>query len=304
VIVGASASVFKASPERTAMLLNFLERLPLPELFLACLVCGAVVLIIVLAGARLTLRACGISATQPLFVRDALISALSAMFAIMVAFAAAGIWNDAVQARAAVQREANAIENIVALSSSYPLELREEVHSKMLRYARRVLDSDWPAMQRRTDLNENLYDRSNSPLVALMTRLSNDAASRTPRLPLSDALVGQIVDLRSARLQREMIARGGVSPAQWLAMLLIATGALTVIALAHNSEFGMRTTAASIYVIAVSSALFVILAHDRPFVGNLGVKPTPIEQAIARIERSYANQSAGSAPDADAVQTH
>jgi hypothetical protein len=194
-------------------LLNFLELLPLPELFIACLVCGALVLVIVLVGVWLALRAGGTGRTHVLFLRDSLISGLSTIFALMVAFSAAGIWSDAIQARGAVQREANAIENIVALSSSFPDALREEVHVEILRYAQRVLDSDWPAMRRRASINEALYDRSNSPLVALVTRISSETGS-AQRLPLADTVIGQIVDLRSARLQREMIARGGVSGAQ------------------------------------------------------------------------------------------
>jgi hypothetical protein len=47
-------------------------------------------------------------------------------------------------------------------------------------------------------------------------------------------LLGQIVELRGARLHREMIARSGVSPAVWVALLIPPIAALTVIALAYN----------------------------------------------------------------------
>jgi hypothetical protein len=266
------------------ILLNFLELLPLPQLFFMTLVCGVGVGAVVLIAVRLTVRLMGVASTRPLLIRDALISSLSAMFALMVAFSAAGIWSDAIQARSAVQREANAIENIVALSSNFPDGLRAEVHTEILRYARRAVQSDWPAMRRRADVNETLYDRSNSPLVALIASISQEVGGGRA-LPLSDALIGQIVDLRSARLQREMIARGGVSPAQWIAMIIIAMGAMTMIAIAHNDNFGLQLITLSVYAFGVSAAFFVILAHDRPFVGYLGVRPIPIEQAIERIER-------------------
>jgi hypothetical protein len=104
-------------------------------------------------------------------------------------------------------------------------------------------------------------------------------------------LIAQIVDLRSARLQREMLARGGVSPAQWLAMIVIAMGAMTTIAIAHNHAFGLQLVTLGIYVLGVSAAFSVILAHDRPFVGHLGVRPIPIEQAIERIERVFTTRA-------------
>jgi hypothetical protein len=97
--------------------------------------------------------------------------------------------------------------------------------------------------------------------------------------------------LRAARLQREMIARGGVSTAQWLAMILIALGAMTMIAIAHNHEGGLQITTLGVYGVGVSAAFFVLLAHDRPFGGYLAVEPIPIEQAIERIERYFMDRS-------------
>ncbi len=273
-----------------AILLDLLESLPIARLFLVTIIGGVAAGALVLVTVRVTVRVLGIAPTQPLPIRDALISSLSAMFALMVAFSAAGIWSDAVQARAAVQREANSIETVFAIAWSFPDEFREQVHNEILRYARRVVQSDWPAMRRRVGGNETLFDRSNSPLVALITRTSEESSSGRSH-PLSGALIDQVAGLRAARLQREMIARSGVSQAQWLAMITIALGAMTMIAVAHNHESGLRITTLAVYAVGVSSAFFVLLAHDRPFVGYLAVQPIPIEQAIERIEWSFMDRS-------------
>jgi hypothetical protein len=246
------------------ILLDFLESLPLHQLFLVTIISGFAASALVLITVRVTVHLLCIRPSQPLHIRDALISSLSAMFALMVAFSAAGIWSDAIQARGAVQREANSIENIFAIAWSFPEGFRNDVHDQMLRNARRTVQRDWPAMRRRAGLNEALFDRSNSPLVALITRTSEENTN-----PLSKALIEQIVDLRAARLQREMIARGGVSTAQWLAMILIALGAMTMIAIAHNHEGGLQITSLGVYGVGVSAAFFVLLAHDRPFGGYL-----------------------------------
>jgi hypothetical protein len=202
----------------------------------------------------------------------------------MVAFSAAGIWNDAIQARAAVQWEANAYENIVALASNLPDALREEVRKEILAAGQRVVGNDWPAMKRRVGPNEVLLERSNSPIVRLMVRISHDANGAAN--PATNLLLEQLVDLRSARLQREMIARGGVSPAQWLALFILPVVALVLIVLAYHNDLGWQLTAGGAYIAAVCAAMFVILAHDRPFVGYLGVKPTPIELAMQRLQRT------------------
>jgi Protein of unknown function (DUF4239) len=265
--------------------LEFFEPLPLSELFFATLACVAMVGAAALLIVRIAVPLIGLDPRQPILVRDAVISSLSGMFALMVAFSASGIWNDALQARAAVQREANAIENVTALTSHYPAELREEVHSAMLSYGRRVIESDWPAMQHRAEVNEALYLRGNGPIVHLIDQIAA-ARNGSATLPYSDLLVSQLMDLRSARLQREVIARGGVSRAQWVALVAIAVAAMLVIAVAHNHAFGLQTAAMGAYVFGVSAALFVVLAHDRPFVGHAAIQPLPIQQAIDRMEQS------------------
>ncbi len=266
------------------LILDLLETLTPPQLFVATLVVGLLVGAAVLVALRLTLRRFRIGTTQ-FTVRDGLITGLSNIFALMVAFSASGIWNDAIQARAAVQREANALENIVALASALPDALRDEVRSEILVIGQRVVENDWPAMKRRVDTNQALLPRVNSPVVALITRLSQSAASA----PTTGLLLEQLIELRSARLQREMIARGGVSPAQWSALLIVPVIALGLIVLAYHDDLSWQLLAGGVYVVAVCVALFVVLAHDRPFIGSLGVKPTPIEQAMKRLRDAPTN---------------
>jgi hypothetical protein len=58
-----------------------------------------------------------------------------------------------------------------------------------------------------------------------------------------------------------------------------------------SHAFGLQLVTLGLYVLGVSAALSVILAHDRPFDGQLGVRPIPIEQAIERIERVLMNRA-------------
>ena len=123
---------FKHNPlvARTHDLPGLVRSLPLSQLFLVTTICGVAAGALVLVAVRVTVHVLGIAPTQSLPIRDALIGSLSAMFALMVAFSAAGIWSDAVQARAAVQREANSIENIIAIAWSFPNEFRDQVHNE------------------------------------------------------------------------------------------------------------------------------------------------------------------------------
>jgi hypothetical protein len=197
----------------------------------------------------------------------------------MVAFSAAGIWTEHIRAREAVQREANALESIVASSSAFAGELHEKIRNQILLIGHYTVENDWPAMQRRVGPNDPLLDNvSLSPVVALISEISREIGDSGG--PAAGRLLDQLTELRNTRVALEMIARNGVSPAQWLALITIPLVALVLIILAYNHDLGWQITAGSMYIVGVSAALFVVLAHDRPFVGFLGIKPIPIEQAI------------------------
>ena len=258
-------------------LLDFLQNLSLTTMFIATLAIGLALCWTVLALVRLGIRSSGVDPTTPLPIRDTLIDAVSAIFALMMAFSAAGIWNDTSQASTAVQRESNALENVLALARSLPADLAEKMREAVNSYAREVVNRDWPAMASKIAIDDPAYEASDRILVDLMNTLSVEH-SRIASLPTLAPLLGQIVEARSARLARITLASAGVSPAQWLAMILIALGALFIVGLCHNHYFGIQVLAMSLYTFVGTAAFFVILAHDRPFVGAISVSPAPIVQ--------------------------
>jgi hypothetical protein len=262
------------------LLLDQLQRLSPALSFCALLVCGILVGLATLVLVRIAVRALG-GKDQILPVRDPLITGLIGLFALMVAFSAAGIWDDAIQARAAVQREANALENVIALGSGLPEELARQVQSEAMQIGRRSIERDWPAMRRRVGPNEDLLERLNqSPVVNLMIRISRDAKNISPTL--ATPLLEQLADLRSARVQRETIARGGISGVLWLALTLLPVVALIFIYLAYNHDLGWQLTSGGLYIFGVCLALYVVVAHDRPFYGYHGIQPTPIKRVLER----------------------
>jgi hypothetical protein len=255
-------------------LLDFLQNLSLMVMFLATLVIGFILCWIVLVLTRLVSRKAGFDSKTPLPMAPIMIGAVSTIFALMMAFSAAGIWNDALHANSAVQREANALENVLALAASLPADLRGEVTKNVDLYGRRVVGIDWPAMARKVAVSDPIYSAADDILTDLINLLSREHG-RIVSLPTIAPLLDQIAQARSARLTRITLANGGVSVAQWLAMLLIALAALTVVAICHNHHFGIQATAMHLYTLAAAAAFFVILAHDRPFVGIISVSPAP-----------------------------
>src|SRR5262245_65116097 len=95
-------------------LLDFLQNLPLPSLFAATVFLALLLCWLILALVWLGVRMAGSESAKSLPIQD-MVMVTSLMFALMLSFAAAGIWNDWVQARGAVQREAVAVGYVVAV---------------------------------------------------------------------------------------------------------------------------------------------------------------------------------------------
>ena len=226
---------------------------------------------------RFAIPRLGYRLSEPLPIRDSVINACGGLFALIVAFSAAGIWNDAVSARTAVQREADAVETALTLAAVLPEETRPELTNGLQAYLRDVIAIDWPAMAKSTPLTNAVFDQSEKHLLGaihLVSRL-NTAATYSP-------LLNQLLEIRHARLARLTASVAGVTWAQWCAMWLISTTTLLAIIICNSHAFRMQIVAAHLYVLVASAAYFVILAHDRPFVGRISIQPTAFQSLITR----------------------
>jgi hypothetical protein len=138
-----------------------------------------------------------------------------------------------------------------------------------------------PTRQRIADTDDPLYAVSDRILVSLISELSRDVA--TPgSSPISAMLLPQIFEARSARLARLRMANSGLSGVQWFALIALIVSALVVVALVYNNDAGIQVLAMNLCSVAAAVAFFVILAHDRPFVGAISVSPGPLLKLAAK----------------------
>src|SRR5262249_52863069 len=95
-------------------------------------------------------------------------------------------------------------------------------------------------------------------------------------------LMPQIFEARSARLARLTMSHSAVSGAQWFGLVALILSTLLVVALIYNYHAGTQMLAINLFSVASAVAFFVILAHDRPFVGVISVSPKPLLQLAAK----------------------
>ncbi|MBN9082887.1 MAG: hypothetical protein J0I16_15390 [Rhizobiales bacterium] len=75
------------------------HQLPLTVMFFVVLAISIIICGILIALVRFLIPRLGYDIGEPLPIRDSLINACGGLFALIVAFSAAGIWNDALSAR-------------------------------------------------------------------------------------------------------------------------------------------------------------------------------------------------------------
>lgn len=251
------------------------HQLPLWAMFFVIVAMSLAICWAIIGTVRWAIPRLGYSLNEPLPIRDSLINTCGAMFALIVAFSAAGIWNDAVTARNAVQREADAVENAMLLTLSLPGETQQQVQDHLRKYVQQVLDIDWPAMRASAVLDAPVFDESEKSLLAVIELLSRQhEVLRT--ISTYESLLQQMLGVRQARLTRLAASNAGVTWAQWFGMWVISSVTLAFVAICNSHAFRMQIVATHLYVFAVSAAYFVILAHDRPFVGQIAVQPTAL----------------------------
>jgi len=279
--------------------LDFLQSLPLPIL---CAVTVALSLLagwLILGGVRVTLRLRGWDPAKPINVPE-LATITSVLFALLLSFSAAGVWSDWQQAQNAVRREALALENVLGLANGLPVERGEKLKERVVSYAKAAAKYEWPAMAHRADMDDPVFKALDAVLAGLTIELSSEIAQGDAS-PITPMLLPQIFEARSARLSRLNLARSSISEAQWFALVALMVSVQVSIALIYNYHPRLQFLAVNVVSLAAAAAFYVLLAHDRPFIGAITVSPKPLLQLEEEAHRGSEIPSAAGASVAPAA---
>jgi uncharacterized MnhB-related membrane protein len=86
-----------------------------------------------------------------------------------------------------------------------------------------------------------------------------------------------------ARRQRIIISQSHVNLLKWLCLFLQAVCALVAIALVHSDNRLASIIALGIFATGVAASMLLILAHDRPFTGEISIRPDALLQVMPEI---------------------
>lgn len=214
-------------------------------------------------------------------VSAGLLSPIGVIFGLLVAFVAAQVWGDVDRANVAVNREASALRAVVLLAKAFPGEPEIRLRNLVTQHIRDARDSEWPAMaQHRATLAMVPAPLSNALAVAIALP-ANGAGQMAAQREIIASLEGAL----DARRQRILVSRSSVNWVKWTALALQAICTLVTIALVHADNRAAARIALGLFSTAIAVCIVLIAAHDRPFTGQLGVRPAVLLQALPDSER-------------------
>lgn len=201
---------------------------------------------------------------------------LGIIFGLFVAFVASQVWSNNDRAREAVNREASALSSVVYLAASFPGESEARLRALTQHHIQQTVTVEWPMMAKRSG-SFSVTPVSLAEELQLVMSLSPQSPGQvTAQREILAALENAI----DARRQRIIASRSSVNWVKWTAVLLQAGITLIAIAMVHCDNRRTAAIAMAIFSTGIAASILLIASHDRPFHGELSVKPDLLQQIM------------------------
>ncbi len=251
----------------------------LPVLWMALLVFGLTYLVTATIYAVITVFAVGERARSFKAISPGLLPPLGIIFGLFVVFTAAQVWTDNEKAKAEIDREASALRSVVIFATSFPRESEIQLRELIRRYIADAATQEWAMMAHRTATLRAIPAVLAEALKATLALSPSSEGQKIAQREIATALETAL----DARRQRIIISQSQVNLLKWLCLFMQAVCALVAIAMVHSDNRLASIMAMAIFATGVAAATLVILAHDRPFTGEISITPDPLLQVMPEI---------------------
>jgi hypothetical protein len=208
-----------------------------------------------------------------------LIAVVGTIYAVMLALVVIAVWEQFESARGIAEREANAVADLYRGAGGFAEADQMRLRDGLQAYARAVADDEWPVLAR---------GRASAPAWEALDALWRDYLALDPQTEreavLYNEALDQLVELSNARRERLLASRTTIPGVLWVA--LIGGGAITI---GFSYFFGIGDERAhTLMTLALAGViglgLYVIVAMDLPFTGNVAISPEAFRQTLDIIE--------------------
>jgi hypothetical protein len=203
-----------------------------------------------------------------------LLAPLGIIFGLMVVFIVAEVWSNIDRAKMAVDREASAIRTVVLLATSFPGEPEAQIRNLVRRHIDEAVFAEWPTMAKRS-----ASLRVAPPALAEALQLALSLAPKSEgQIAAQREIVTGLENAMDARRQRIILSLSVVNWVKWTCLFVQAGSTLIAIAIVHSDNRAAAAVAMVIFATGAAVSVLLIASHDRPFSGEISVKPDVLLQ--------------------------
>jgi hypothetical protein len=203
-----------------------------------------------------------------------MLQAVMVFYGLAVALIAVSVFETYSDVSAIISQEASELGALYRDASSYPEPTRQELQKELRDYARYVIDTAWPA-QREGEVALHGVAMLNR-FQATMTRF--EPTTEGQRALHAEALraYNQLVEVRSLRI--DAAVNTGLPGVLWAVVLVGAAIGLTATFFFKVEDVRLHAVMVTLLAAFIGLIIFMIMAFDRPFRGDLGLDAAPYRQ--------------------------
>jgi hypothetical protein len=200
---------------------------------------------------------------------------LGVSYAVLLAFVVIAVWQDYKTAQSNVESEAYELAGVYFLASQLPEPERTRLQDLARKYARVVVEEEWPMMER-----GQTSPRADSLLRQLRLELLEFDPHTKGEQVLYERGLTQVHDAVDARRSRLLEVREGIPHLLWV--VLVGGGVITV---SFTYLFGLKSNLAHALMVAaltllICGILFTIAEFNNPFSGPVEIRPEAFREVL------------------------
>ncbi len=198
----------------------------------------------------------------------AVVQSVMMLYGLVAALTAVGVWQKYSEASAVASGEATAIASLWRDLGGYPQAERDAMRDVLRGYTEQVINGAWPQQRAGRIPHEGVewMDRLQAQLFAF------EPVSESQKIIHAETL-SAFNDLVQQRRQRLDAVQSGLPTVLWYVLLPGALGCLTLAFFFHVNSAGFQAILILGLASTLAMVLFLIIALDRPFRGELGIGP-------------------------------
>jgi hypothetical protein len=201
-----------------------------------------------------------------------MVQGVMVFYGLAVALIAVSVWQTYSDVSKTVSAEASALNGLYRDVTSYPVPIRQELQRELREYVDQVIHQAWPLQQRGIIPSAGIEHMSR--FQAVLDKF--EPSSEGQKLLHGETLRAYNQLIQARRLRLDAVTTG-LPVVMWLLIILGAGVSLTGTFFFKVDDARLHGILVTLLAVFMGMVIVMILALDRPFRGDLGVRPDPYQ---------------------------